>query len=73
MEDSNQFKTVAGFECRGCEPTELSFRNGYTAKGAESGTPFNDINLEEKEWVDYDEKSSESVGIYELEFKFIKL
>lgn len=24
--------------------------------GAESGTPFNEVELEEGEWVDYDEK-----------------
>ena len=24
--------------------------------GGESGTPFNDVDLEEGEWVDYDEK-----------------
>lgn len=37
----------------------------------ESGTQFNEINLEEKEWVDYDEKAQKSVGIYDLDFKFV--
>uniref|UniRef100_A0ACB8FME8 Uncharacterized protein n=1 Tax=Sphaerodactylus townsendi TaxID=933632 RepID=A0ACB8FME8_9SAUR len=39
---------------------------GFAAEGAESGTPFTDINLLEKDWNDYDEKSKESVGIYEV-------
>jgi len=73
LEDSNSFKTIAAFECRGCEPSAFSFRNGFTAKGAESSTVFKDINLEENEWVDYDEKSNESVGVYELTYQFKKL
>jgi len=73
IDDSNTFKTIAAFECRGCEPTDFSFRNGFTAKGAETSTTFNDINLEENEWVDYDETAKESVGVYEATHKFIKL
>jgi len=72
-DDSGTFKTIVVFECRGCEPSSFSFRNGFTAKGANSRTIFNDINLEENEWVDYDENSKESVGIYEVSHKFIKL
>ncbi|XP_008631317.1 PREDICTED: UPF0587 protein C1orf123 homolog [Corvus brachyrhynchos] len=45
---------------------------GFAAEGAESGTPFNDINLLEKDWNDYDEKTKESVGIYEVTHKFVK-
>ncbi|KFW82067.1 UPF0587 protein C1orf123, partial [Manacus vitellinus] len=59
-EDSEKFKTIVEFECR------------FAAEGAESGTPFNDINLLEKDWNDYDEKTKESVGIYEVTHKFVK-
>ncbi|EMP33577.1 Protein mago nashi like protein 2 [Chelonia mydas] len=45
---------------------------GFAAEGAESGTPFSEINLLEKDWNDYDEKIKESVGIYEVTHKFIK-
>ncbi|KFZ57258.1 UPF0587 protein C1orf123, partial [Antrostomus carolinensis] len=50
----------------------MCLQAGFAAEGAESGTPFNDINLLEKDWNDYDEKTKESVGIYEVTHKFVK-
>lgn len=60
------------FDCRGIEPVDFLPNKGWIAKAAESGTVFNDIDLSE-DWVDYDEKLSESVGIYEFESKFISV
>uniref|UniRef100_A0A8D0DVK7 CXXC motif containing zinc binding protein n=1 Tax=Salvator merianae TaxID=96440 RepID=A0A8D0DVK7_SALMN len=71
-EDSETFKTIVEFECRGLEPVDFQPQAGFAAKGAESGTPFNDINLLEKDWNDYDEKIKESVGIYEVTHRFVK-
>jgi hypothetical protein len=34
-----------------------------------SGTRFEDVDLSEKEWCDYDDKLGDSVGIYDLEYK----
>ncbi|KFR14830.1 UPF0587 protein C1orf123, partial [Opisthocomus hoazin] len=51
---------------------QMCSQGGFVAEGAESGTPFNDINLLEKDWNDYDEKTKESVGIYEVTHKFVK-
>ncbi|KFV74519.1 UPF0587 protein C1orf123, partial [Dryobates pubescens] len=51
---------------------QMCLQAGFAAEGAESGTPFNDINLVEKDWNDYDEKTKESVGIYEVTHKFVK-
>jgi len=70
--DNESFKTVVSFDCRGMEPTDFSPRIGWTCSGDESGTTFQDIDLGEKEWVDFDENSNQSVGIYELQHKFIK-
>lgn len=36
-----------------------------------SGQIFRDVDLSDGEWVDYDEKLGESVGIMELEHKFV--
>ena len=80
--DSNQFKTIVVFDCRGVEPVEFSPRNGWNVKGykenddgegATTGTLFEDVDLTEKEWADYDEKSDESTCISEMEFKFVKV
>jgi hypothetical protein len=34
------------------------------------GKKFDDVNLEEKEWCDFDDKRNEPVGIYKVESKF---
>ncbi|XP_046851782.1 UPF0587 protein v1g245604-like [Xenia sp. Carnegie-2017] len=72
-DDDNKYKTIVSFDCRGLEPTDFSPRVGFSAKGLETETKFNDIDLTEKEWADYDEQAQESVGIYEVTHKFVKL
>eukprot|EP00116_Pleurobrachia_bachei_P004751 sb/3465013/ len=54
--ETGQFQSVVRFECRGMEPTDFSPRTGWTATAADSGTIFTDVDLQEKEWCDYDEK-----------------
>ncbi|XP_057671733.1 UPF0587 protein CG4646 [Diorhabda carinulata] len=70
-EDVGKFKTLVTFECRGIEPFEFTPGEGWLAKAEESGKVFDNINLSEKEWVEYDEKSMQSIGIYEFESKFV--
>ncbi|KAK3567920.1 hypothetical protein QTP86_027260 [Hemibagrus guttatus] len=72
LEDSERFKTMVQFECRGLEPVDFQPQAGFTAKGAETTSQFPEINLQEKDWTDYDEKAGESVGIYEVTHQFIK-
>uniref|UniRef100_A0A8D1EZX2 CXXC motif containing zinc binding protein n=1 Tax=Sus scrofa TaxID=9823 RepID=A0A8D1EZX2_PIG len=71
-EDNEKFKTIVEFECRGLEPVDFQPQAGFAAEGVESGTVFSDINLQEKDWTDYDEKAQESVGIYEVTHQFVK-
>ncbi|KXJ18977.1 UPF0587 protein [Exaiptasia diaphana] len=71
-DDSNQFKTMVTFDCRGVEPTAFSPRTGFVAEGAETTSKFTDINLSDLDWSDYDEKAEASVGIYEVTSQFIK-
>uniref|UniRef100_A0A7N4PMI5 CXXC motif containing zinc binding protein n=1 Tax=Sarcophilus harrisii TaxID=9305 RepID=A0A7N4PMI5_SARHA len=47
-EDSEKFKTIVEFECRGLEPVDFQPQAGFAAEGAETGTTFSDINLLEK-------------------------
>uniref|UniRef100_A0A7N9CJE7 CXXC motif containing zinc binding protein n=1 Tax=Macaca fascicularis TaxID=9541 RepID=A0A7N9CJE7_MACFA len=71
-EDNENFKTIVEFECRGLEPVDFQPQAGFAAEGVESGTVFSDIDLQEKDWTDYDEKAQESVGIYEVTHQFVK-
>eukprot|EP00923_Selenidium_pygospionis_P036196 GHVN01063511.1.p1 GENE.GHVN01063511.1~~GHVN01063511.1.p1 ORF type:complete len:161 (-),score=17.71 GHVN01063511.1:52-534(-) len=68
-EDSGKFVPFVMFECRGAEPCAWHPRDGYTVKST-GGTTFNDVDLDDKDWTDYCEKSNESVGIYNLEWTF---
>ena len=38
-----------------------------------AGSTFNDVDLAEGEWADYDEKIEESTMISEIQSKFIKM
>ncbi|XP_038622149.1 CXXC motif containing zinc binding protein isoform X1 [Tachyglossus aculeatus] len=71
-EDSETFKTIVEFECRGLEPVDFQPQAGFAAEGTESKTPFGDINLQEKDWNDYDETLKAAVGIYDVTHQFVK-
>ena len=72
-QDSGKKKTIVAFDCRGVEPIEFSPRTGWIAKATENGPTFEDIDLSEDDWVEYDQKNNNSVGVYEFESDFIKM
>ncbi|XP_063384384.1 UPF0587 protein GA18326 [Cydia fagiglandana] len=72
-EDAGKFKTLVIFDCRGVEPVDFEPKSGWIAEAEENGKKFEDVDLTEKEWVDYDEKNQTSVGVYELEWQFLKV
>ncbi|KAL9100660.1 MAG: hypothetical protein Q9163_003987 [Psora crenata] len=57
-----QSRSIIEFDCRGLEFTEFKADGEWTANGLESSTKFNSIDLQEGEWFDYDEKTSEEVS-----------
>lgn len=71
-EKEGSFQTIAEFDCRGMEPIAFSPREGWIAEAREGGQKFEDVDLSDGEWIDYDDRLKESVRVYELEFKFIK-
>lgn len=48
------------------EPIANSSQGEWLAKGEESNTKFEDIELHEGEWFEYDEKASDEVSITNL-------
>lgn len=71
-QDSGKFKVVVSFDCRGVEPIDFSPRAGWIVKAVD-GPTFEDVDLSEDDWVEYDNKNHVSIGIYEFESNFIKL
>lgn len=45
-------------------------QGGFTVQST-SGQVFADVDLSEREWMDFDDKLGESIGIYELEWEFV--
>lgn len=66
-DDCGQFHTIAVLDCRGLEPVEYEPREGWTAAAANSKIRWNDVDLTEKDWTEYDEKAAEPVSVTELE------
>ncbi len=85
-EDTGQFKQLVAFDCRGMEPVDFSLRDGWTVKafkpareeddeeeGKETGKVFEDIDLSQGEWADYDDVGEESVYISDIKHQFVKI
>uniref|UniRef100_A0A914DUJ7 Uncharacterized protein n=1 Tax=Acrobeloides nanus TaxID=290746 RepID=A0A914DUJ7_9BILA len=70
IEKNEEFQTIVKFDCRGLEPVEFDPRVGWRCEGVESGTVFEDIDLNEKEWADYDEKANQPVEINSISARF---
>ncbi|CAF4952560.1 unnamed protein product [Pieris macdunnoughi] len=72
-EDENKFKTIVIFDCRGVELVDFQPKSGWIAEAEDNGKKFEEVDLSEKEWAEYDEKNQNSVGVYELEWNFVKV
>ncbi|KAI6756578.1 hypothetical protein HG530_011176 [Fusarium avenaceum] len=59
-------RKILEFDCRGLEFVEFKAEGEWLAEGAETGTKFKAIELEEGEWFEYDEKSNEEVSINDV-------
>ncbi|KAJ2927162.1 hypothetical protein H1R20_g9909, partial [Candolleomyces eurysporus] len=64
--ENGQLQPILEIECRGLEFVGFDPRGTWKCVGAESGTKFDDVDLNEPEWVDYDEKTQLPVGVSEF-------
>uniref|UniRef100_A0A8R1ICJ2 CXXC motif containing zinc binding protein n=1 Tax=Caenorhabditis japonica TaxID=281687 RepID=A0A8R1ICJ2_CAEJA len=70
IEQNEKFQQIAVFDCRGLEPIDFDPRDEWTATSVETGSAFAEIDLSEKEWVDFDDKAMEAVEIGEMAVQF---
>ncbi|CAD7700741.1 unnamed protein product [Ostreobium quekettii] len=68
-DDSDQFVPIVAFECRGLDPIELKPTGGWRVEST-SGKVFDDVDLSEGDWAEYDEDAGETVGVYEFTARF---
>nr|CAH7729501.1 unnamed protein product [Callosobruchus chinensis] len=69
-DDQGKFKSIVTFDCRGIKPVEFAPGEGWIVI-AESGQVFENVNLTEKEWVEYDTKNQQSISIFDFESSFV--
>ncbi|KAI0961887.1 hypothetical protein AcV7_000871 [Taiwanofungus camphoratus] len=71
--DANgQFAPLLTIDCRGLEFVGFDPRGTWKCVGIGSGTVFDEVDLEEGEWVDYDEKAALPVGLSNIESKWTR-
>ncbi|CAC35815.2 UPF0587 protein F46B6.12 [Caenorhabditis elegans] len=70
IEQNEKWQQIAVFDCRGLEPFDFDPRDEWIAKSVETGNAFHEIDLSEKEWVDFDDKAMEAVEISEMSSQF---
>lgn len=67
--ESGKFSPLMAFDCRGFEPMDFIFANGWRAVSIE-GTKFDEIDLSEGDFSEYDEKGECPVMISNLRATF---
>ena len=70
--DEPRFHCIVAFDCRGMEPIEFDFGDDWVVL-CNSITIFDNVDLSEGEWYDYDEVDQETVSVTNLAYNFIKL
>ncbi|KAH6917474.1 hypothetical protein BKA70DRAFT_1367901 [Coprinopsis sp. MPI-PUGE-AT-0042] len=65
--ENGQLQPILVIECRGLEFIGFQPQGIWKCVGAESGTVFDEVDLTEGEWNDYDEKSKLPVGVSNIE------
>jgi len=66
--ENGQLQPFLTLDCRNLEFVGFDPTKGtWKCVGVESGTVFDDVELTEGEWIDYDEKAALPVGVSEVE------
>ncbi|PPQ62744.1 hypothetical protein CVT24_000438 [Panaeolus cyanescens] len=68
-EENDQFGPLLTIECRGLEFIGFDPRGIWKCEGT-TGAIFNEVDLTEGEWNDYDEKAKVPVGIANIESRW---
>lgn len=72
LEDDGQYKQLAQFDCRGCVPIKFEPIANFACKNSNCGKYYENVNVSNDDWVEFDEESGESMGVYDFKSRFIK-
>lgn len=60
-------------DTRGVDVVEFVPDGKFVCKGAESSTKFQEVDLSENEWYDYDDNAGDEVSITDIEWSIKKI
>ena len=72
IEQNNKRVAILEIDARGLELVEFIPEGLFSCKGAETSTVFEEVDLSEGEWYDYDERAGEEVSITEISWDISK-
>lgn len=73
VEDVGKAIRMADIDTRGLDIVEFKPDGKFQCQGTDSGTKFEEVDLEDNEWFDYDEKAGQEVSVTEVQWQFIKV
>ena len=68
---NNEWQTILAMDCRGIQPTHYLPSIDFNVI-TNSGKVFEDVDLTDKEWTEYDDENDEPITIMNIEGRFIK-
>ena len=72
-ETSEKWTRLLEIEARGIDFKKFISEGIWECSGVDSGTMFDDVDLEDGEWHDYDENLKVEVSVVDVEFKIARL
>ena len=79
VDHTTGWHTLCTIDFRGMNPLDPSIdallpeSNSWTCSGAESSTPFTDVQFDDGEWHDYDDKAGDEVSITDVQLSLIHI
>ena len=67
-ESTGEWTAVLGLECRGLEPLKCTLERDFVAESS-GGHYFEEVDLSEGDWAEYDEENDMSVSVMNVETK----
>lgn len=72
LEDSGKSVALLQIDSRGFELKDFVADGKFQCKGVESGTVFDEVDLSDHEWYDYDDKASQEVSVENVKWDILR-
>ncbi|BHF77527.1 hypothetical protein SprV_0902794800 [Sparganum proliferum] len=70
-DSSEKFSRMMRLDCRGLQPLAFSPRVGWRVTSSVSSRVFEDVDLGQGDWTDYDDEGDQCVGVFDVASRFV--